>query len=80
MLQHLPLKVIEYLENLYSFITKKSYVPTKWCQSKAIFIPKNNSVNKNIPKAFRPICLSNVLFKVYEKLIQNFLELQQILH
>jgi ribonuclease HI len=78
MLKHLPLKVIAYLENLYSFITKISYIPEKWCKSKAIFIPKNNAVNKSIPKAFRPICLSNVLFKVYEKLIQNFLEMKQI--
>jgi hypothetical protein len=78
MLKHLPLKAIAYLENLYSSITIISYIPVKWCQSKAIFIPKNNATNKNIPKAFRPICLSNTLFKVYEKLIQNFLEIQQI--
>jgi len=78
MLKHLPLKVILYLENLYSHITKLSYIPSKWCQSKAIFIPKINSANKSEPKAFRPICLSNLLFKIYEKLIQNFLEMWEI--
>jgi len=78
MLKHLPLKVISFVRNLYSSITKLSYVPRRWCQSRAIFIPKNNVTNKNEPKAFRPICLSNILFKIYEKLIQNYLELIQI--
>jgi ribonuclease HI len=78
MLKHLPQKVISYISNIYTSVLMLNYMPINWCQSKAIFIPKNNAVNKNEPKAFRPICLSNVLFKILEKLIQNFLELNQI--
>ncbi len=74
MLKHLPPKVISFLVNLYHNIIQLSYIPTNWCKSRAIFIPKSNKTNKNDPKAYRPICLSNTLFKILEKLIQNFLE------
>jgi hypothetical protein len=67
MLKNLPSKVLSFIENIYSNITKLSYKPAKWCQSKAIFIPKNNAANKSERKVFRPICLSNMLFEVYEK-------------
>jgi len=78
MLQNLPKQVILYLVNLYKHIITLSAVPLQWCESKAIFIPKANKPNKADPKSYRPICLSNVLFKVLEKLIQIYLEQQNI--
>jgi len=74
MLKNLPNKVIKFLVNIYDNIIKYSHVPQKWCLSKAIFIPKNSKTPKNDPKAYHPICLSNILFKILEKLIQSFLE------
>jgi len=78
MLKNLPPKVINFLVNIYENIVKFSFIPNKWCESKAIFIPKNGKTNKTDPKAFRPICLSNVMFKILEKLIQNYLEQNHI--
>jgi ribonuclease HI len=78
MLQQIPLKVTSFLTNIYQSVIKLEYIPTKWCESKAIFIPKNNKLPKSDPKAYRPICLSNVIFKVLEKLIQTNLERLQI--
>jgi len=78
MLHHLPTTVIVFLTNIYQSVIKLEYVPNKWCESKAIFIPKNNKVPKNEPKAYRPICLSNVIFKLLEKLIQTHLEREKI--
>jgi len=74
MLQNLPEKVISFLTNLYQHALKLEYIPDNWCESKAIFIPKNNKLPKNDPKAYRPICLSSTVFKVLEKLIQTHLE------
>jgi ribonuclease HI len=78
MLKNLPEKVILYVTKIYKQIINLSYVPLQWCQSKAIFIPKANKPNKEEPKAYRPICLSNTMFKILEKLIQTYLEQQHI--
>ncbi len=47
MLQNLPTKVIYFLTNVYQSVIKLEYVPNNWCESKAIFIPKNNKLPKN---------------------------------
>ena len=78
MLKNFPKKVILFLINIYKHIIQFSFVPKQWCESKAIFIPKSNKPNKTDPKSFRPICLSNVMFKILEKLIQNHLEQHHI--
>jgi hypothetical protein len=78
MLQNLPQQVYPFLVQLYAQIIRLSVVPSQWCKSTAIFIPKANKQNKADPKSYRPICLSNVLFKVLEKLIQTYLERQNI--
>jgi hypothetical protein len=78
MLKNLPKKVIVYLTHIYKLIIKFSHVPMQWCKSKAIFLPKAGKANQNDPKSFRPICLSNTLFKVLEKLIQAHLEQAEI--
>jgi len=51
MLKNVPQKVINFLVNIYKNIVKLSFVPDKWCESKAIFIPKNGKTNKTDPKA-----------------------------
>jgi ribonuclease HI len=78
MLKHLPQQVITYLTSIYQNIINYSYVPKIWCTSKAIFIPKLNKPKKEDPKSFRPICLSNIMFKILEKLIQAYLEKEHI--
>jgi len=78
MLKNLPQQVILYLTNIYQKVIQLSYVPMAWCTSNAIFIPKHNKPIKEDPKSFRPICLSNIMFKILEKLIQAFLEREHI--
>jgi hypothetical protein len=78
MLKFLPEKVILHVTVIYKQIINLSYIPLQWCQSKAIFIPKVNKPNKEDPKSFRPICLSNTMFKILEKLIQTYLEQHNI--
>ncbi len=73
-LKNLLKQVIINLTQIYQQCINLSYVPTQWCQSKAIFIPKPNKAKKEDPKSYRPICLSNTLFKILEKLIQTLLE------
>jgi ribonuclease HI len=77
-LKNLPKQVIAYLTHIYQHCILLSYVPINWCCSKAIFIPKPNKPNKEDPKSYRPICLSNTLFKILEKLIQTYLERSKI--
>ncbi len=77
-LKNLPKQVIVYLTHIYQHCILLSYVPLNWCCSKAIFIPKPNKPNKEDPKSYRPICLSNTLFKILEKLIQTYLERSNI--
>jgi hypothetical protein len=78
MLKNVPKKVINFLTNIYKPIIQFSFIPNQWCESKDIFIPKNNKPNKTDPKAFRKICPSNILFKILEKLIQDHLEQHHI--
>jgi hypothetical protein len=45
------------------------FMPTIWRESKAIFIPKTGKLDMQDPKSYRPICLSNFLFKTFEKIL-----------
>ncbi len=50
-----------------------SRFPKKWGQMKVVFIPKLGKDDYSVPKAYRPITLSNFLLKVMERVINWFL-------
>jgi ribonuclease HI len=74
MLKNLPEAVIEFLAAVYKNCLVTGKIPDLWLNSKVIFIPKSNKTNMEDPRSYRPICLSNFLFKTLEKLIQHRLE------
>ena len=45
------------------------YTPIRWKETKVIFIPKPGKKNYRVPKAFRPISLSNYFLKGLERLV-----------
>ena len=73
-LQHLGPKMIARITQFYRTSFLMGYVPTTLCMSKVVFIPKAGKDKYDMPKAFRPISLTNCLFKVMERLVLNELE------
>ena len=65
---HLPDNFISYINFLYKCCVKFSFTPTKWKDTKLIFIPKPGKKAYNIAKSYRPISLSNYLLKTLERL------------
>jgi len=78
MLKNLPESILGHLTKIYQNCLITGKIPEVWLDSKAIFIPKNNKVNLEDPKSYRPICLSSFLFKTLEKLIQQRFEVCKI--
>jgi len=70
-LKQLPQQVFSILAYLYNKSLDLGHMPKVWRESRVIFIPKAGKTNLQDPKSYRPICLSNFLFKTLEKLIQN---------
>ena len=66
-LQNLPDFYIERLTKLFKVSTALRYNPKEWCRSRVIFIPKRGKESYDVPKAFRPISLTQVIFKTIEK-------------
>ena len=64
--EHLPLKFIRHLVFIYRSVILLKYTPKLWKSTKVIFIPKPGKKNYNIPKAFRPISLSNYFLKLWK--------------
>ena len=67
-LKYLPLNMIRALIMLYKCIIKLHFTPTKWKESKLIFIPKPGKDSYRAYKSWRGISLSNYLLKALEKL------------
>ena len=65
---YFPPNLIEHLNTLYKASIALSFTPTLWKQTKVVFIPKIGKDDYSVPKAFRPISLSNYLLKTLEKL------------
>ena len=66
--EHLPANVLNHLVFIYRAVIMLRYTPLIWKSTKVIFIPKPGKPSYNIPKAFRPISLSNFL-KTLERLV-----------
>ena len=73
-LQQLGPNMLSRLTQFYRTSFRIGYVPTMLCTSKVVFIPKPGKETYRVPKSFRPISLSNCLFKVMERLVLNELE------
>ena len=65
---HIPKNFIKYLEFIYKGCVWFSFTPTKWKDTKLIFIPKPGKTSYNNAKSYRPISLSNYLLKTLERL------------
>ena len=65
---HLPDNFINYLEFIYRSCVCFSFTPTKWKDTRLIFIPKPGKKEYNTAKAYRPISLSNYFLKTLERL------------
>ena len=66
--QHLPNNIIGYLEFTYKACICFSFTPTKWKDTRLIFIPKPGKASYSSAKSYRPISLSNYLLKTLERL------------
>jgi len=76
--KNLPNQVITILTEIFRKCIELEFIPDIWTESKAIFIPKPGYKDRTNPKAYRPICLANLFFKLLEKHIQYFLEINNI--
>jgi ribonuclease HI len=68
-LKHFPQQIYTLLAKIYNKSLDFEFMPTVWRESRAIFIPKAGKSDMQDPKSYRPICLSNFLFKTFEKLM-----------
>ena len=66
--KHLPPNCIKFLSIIYKAALALHYTPSRWKETKVIFIPKTGKDSYKSPKAFRPISLSNYLLKGLERL------------
>jgi ribonuclease HI len=61
-----------------------SYIPTAWCSTRVVFLPKIGKSTYTEAKSFRPISLSSFILKTLEKLIdlhiKCFLRVDERIH
>lgn len=62
----------EVLCRLYRASIALGHIPTRWKESRVVFIPKAGKA-KDSAKGYRPICLSSFLLKTLEKLVDRHL-------
>ena len=72
-LQHIGDEGLAKITNFFKRSMMSSFIPKRWRQIKVVFIPKMGKDDYSVPKAYRPITLSNFLLKVMEKVINWFL-------
>ena len=67
--RHLPDNVLEHLSFIYKSCIIFGFTPTKWKDTKVIFIPKPGKDSYEKAKSYRPISLSNYMLKTLERLV-----------
>ena len=67
-LKHLPHKMLNYIICIYKCTVMLEFTPTIWKDCKLVFIPKPGKERYDVPKAWRPISLTNYLLKALERL------------
>ena len=68
-LKNLPEDTLQRILQLYEGCLSSGYTPLAWRKSNVILIPKPGKPSYQEPKSFRPITLSNHLFKLMEKMV-----------
>lgn len=58
------------LVEIYGLLLDYSYFPRCWKKGELVFFAKNNKPLDNL-ESYRPICLINVISKIFEKIINN---------
>ena len=67
--KYLPQNLIATLVIIYKACISLCHTPKKWRETKVIFLPKPGKDSYDVPKAYRPISLSNFLLKTLERLV-----------
>ena len=67
--RYLPTNALEVLSIIYKACISLCHTPKAWRETKVIFLPKPGKDSYDIPKAYRPISLSNFLLKTLERLV-----------
>ena len=67
--RYLPQNAIDIITLIYKACITFGFTPKKWRETKVIFLPKPGKDSYDIPKAYRPISLSNFLLKALERLV-----------
>ena len=67
--EHLPEKTLLYIQLIYKACIHLHYTPVTWKETKVILIPKPGKQSYRIPRAYRPISLSNYFLKGLERLV-----------
>ena len=68
-LQELGDKTRERIAELYTASLRLGWIPSRWKESKIIFIPKDGKMDYSDPRAYRPITLTSFLLKGLERII-----------
>ena len=72
-LQHIGDEALAKIKNFFKRSMVSSFIPKRWCQMKVVFIPTLGKDDYSVPKAYRPITISNFLLEVMERVINWFL-------
>ena len=65
--------IMPWLDAMFYGCLSINHIPTKWRETKVIFIPKAGKASHANPKDFRPISLSSFLLKTLERLLDLYL-------
>ena len=77
-LKHLPREATEQLATLYKAILATGSTPSRWRESKVVFIPKPGKKDYSERRSYRPISLTSFLLKTLERLINWKLEADEL--
>ena len=67
-LKNLPPAFLKHIVHLYKCLIKLNFKPTRWKESKMVFIPKPGKETYKVYKSWRGIFLTNYFLKALEKL------------
>ena len=73
-LQNLDSVTLEYIVSIYKACLGLGHNPDSWCKSKVIFIPKIGKDRFDLAKSYRPISLTDFLYKGLERIVQWYLQ------
>ena len=66
-LKNLPPAFLKHIVHLYKCLIKLNFTPTRWKESRMVFIPKPGKETYKVYKSWRGISLTNYFLKALEK-------------